>query len=585
MIPQEYIDEILNRIDIVDLISAEISLSKGGVNYIGKCPFHKSSDEKSNGSFTVSRKKRFYHCFGCGAHGSAIQFCIQYKGLGFVDAVDFLATKAGLPPPSMRPNKAQVLENLSEKSQALERAANYYRQQLRISPQTIEFLKSAGISGATAGKFKLGYAPKGWQSLQIAFGANYETVCLDAGLAVKTDKGRVYDRFRERLIYPLIDYKGRVIGLAGQTMTQQRPEYLKTSLKEADVGAADFFGFGQAERQIHIQRSIILVPTCLDVLVLHEYGFHNTVAIARTSSMKDEHFRYLFKKTEKIIFFSPNTRRGRLKAWTMMKHALPYVSGNRSVHFALVPAREEATSLIQKDRGPERIALALKAAIPLSEFFLQQLVSRNEDKTVEGRAALLDDASGFLAKIADPNLKQLMSSAVDDLAHDRLVLLRDVEEHDRWLAEALSRATESLIIVSPWITRLGIERFELCELIRSAVSRGVGVSVYTDVDFNIARKRNSSTGDLFDDGAFGKLTNAGAEVIFVSRIHSKVVICDSQSLAIGSFNWLSAARAGQHRRQEVSVIHATGAIASERQLLLREMLANVVKYPSEIDSI
>jgi DNA primase catalytic core len=585
MIPQEYIDEILNKIDIVDLISAEISLSKGGANYFGTCPFHRSSGEKSNGSFTVSPKKRFYHCFGCGAHGSVIQFCIQYKGLGFVDAVDFLAARAGLPPPSMRPSKAQVLETFSEKSQALERASDYYRQQLRISSQTIEFLKTAGISGITAGKFKLGYAPKGWQSLQAAFGTSYEPTCLDAGLAIKTDKGHVYDRFRERLIYPLIDYKGRVIGLAGQTMRQQRPEYLKTSLKEADVGAADFFGFGQAEKQIHIQRSIILVPTCLDVLVLHEYGFHNTVAVARTSSMKDEHFHYLFKKTEKIICFSPNTRNGRLKAWKMMKHALSHISGNRSVHFALVPAREEATSLVQKDRGPERIELMLKAAIPLSEFFLQQLVARNEGKTVEGRAALLDDASGLLSKIVDPNLKRLMSSAVDDLAHDRLILLRDVEEHDRWLAEALSRAIESIIIVSPWITRQGIERFELCDLIRSAVSRGVSVTVYTDVDFNVARRRNSPTGDLFDDGAFSKLTNAGAEVTFVSRIHSKVVVCDSQSLAIGSFNWLSAARAGQHRRQEVSVIHATGAIASERQLLLRELLANVVKYPDDISPI
>ncbi|GEM_PF-6508511 len=584
MIPQEYIDELIKKIDIVSLIGAELHLSKVGANYSGACPFHKSSSEKSSGSFTVSPKKRFYHCFACGAHGSAIGFCMEYKGLGFVEAVDFLAAKAGMPAPSMTPSKTKVFESISEQSHTLELAAEYYRQQLRNSQKTIDFLKVAKISGVTAKNFKLGYASTDWHSLETVFGKNYETACLDVGLVVKSEKGRVYDRFRDRLIYPLIDYKGRVIGLVGQAMNKQHPEYLKTSIKEAKVGAADFFGFGQAEKQIHIQRSMVLVPSCLDVLVFHEYGFYNTVAAVRTSNMKEEHFGYLFKKTEKITYCFTNTRRGRHKAWILMKHALPHVSGNRTIHFALVPAPEETTSLVQTDRGPERIALALKAAMPLSEFFLQQLIARNEEKTVESRAALLEDASAFLGKITDPNLKLLMSSAVDDLAHDRLVLLRDVEEHDRWLADALSRAAESLIIVSPWITRQGIERFELCELIRSAVSRGVRVSVYTDVDFNVARKRNSSTGDLFDDGAFGKLTNAGAEVTFVSRIHSKVVICDSQSLAIGSFNWLSAARAGQHRRQEVSVIHATGAIASERQLLLREMLANVVKYPSEIGS-
>jgi DNA primase len=583
MIPQEYIKELLDKIDIVNLISSDVSLSKGGANYFGTCPFHKSSGEKSNGSFTVSPRKRFYHCFACNAHGSAIQFCMAYKGLGFVEAVGFLATKAGLPAPSMMPSKAKVVESISEKSQALERAAEYYRQQLRSSLQTIEFLKTAGISGATAGKFKLGYAPKEWHSLEAVFGKDYETTCLDIGLAVKTDKGRVYDRFRERLIYPLIDYKGRVIGLAGQAMNEQRPEYLKASIKEADVGAADFFGFGQAEKQIHIKRSMILVPSCLDVLVFHEYGFPNTVAVARKSNMKEEHFGYLFKKTDKITYCFANTRHGRLKAWTMMRHALSHVSGNRTVHFALVPSGEEATSLVQNDRGPERIALALKAAIPLSEFFIQQLIARNEEKTVEGRAALLEDATAFLTKIADPNLKQLMSSAVDDLAHDRLVLLRDVEEHDRWLADSLSRVTESLVIVSPWITRQGIERFDLCELIRQAVSRGASVSIYTDVEFNVGRRKNSPTGDLFDDGSFARLTNAGAQVTFVSRVHSKVVVCDSHSLAVGSFNWLSASRAGRHRRQEISLIHATGAIASERRSLLRELLANVVKYPSDIE--
>jgi DNA primase len=200
MIPQEYIQELIGNIDIVDFINAEIGLLKGrGGNYLGKCPFHKANDAKSSDSFTVSRKKRFFHCFGCRAHGSVIQFCIQYKSLGFVEAVDFLADKAGMPAPSMIPSKAQVLEILSEKSRALELASEYYRRQLRSSPPTIDFLKAAGISGSTAKKFKLGYAPKGWDSLKAVFGENYEEVCLGVDLAVKKDKGHLYDRFRERL--------------------------------------------------------------------------------------------------------------------------------------------------------------------------------------------------------------------------------------------------------------------------------------------------------------------------------------------------------------------------------------------------
>jgi DNA primase len=579
MIPQEYLKELLAKTNILCIISAEIDITRHGANYFGVCPFHRASKAPSSKTFSVAPEKNFFHCFSCGAHGSAIQFCMQFKGIKFLEAVEFLAKKAGLPPPSLPPTYAEAAKRISEISNIFLKATQYYQLQLRGSTSTIELLKAAGISGTTAAKFKVGYAPDDWSGLKKAYDVQYEAECIDVGLTVKSKNGRVYDRFRDRLIFPLTDYKGNIVGMAGTSLKGAHPEHLNSRKNEAGGGAADFFGFDQAEKQIHIQRSVILAPTCFDVLVLHEYGVLNSVAIVQSSTTREEHLEYLFRKSEQIIVCCSNTSLGRRKAWNVLKHALPQISGARTVHFVLVPAEETASSLIQQDRGKERFTLLIKAALPLSEFFLQEIASRNDNPTIEGRSALLDEAEKLLKRMVDPHLKSLLAEAVDDMARDRHVLLHSTEEHDHWLAERLSDVTDSMLIISPWITRQGIERFNLCQQIRSAVNRGASVSIYTDVDFNLARKKNSPTGDLFDDGAFAELSKAGAHIIFVKRIHSKVVVADTNYIAIGSFNWLSAARAGQHKRQEISVVQQAGGIAAKRQALLLKLLAEVVEYP------
>lgn len=230
--------------------------------------------------------------------------------------------------------------------------------------------------------------------------------------------------------------------------------------------------------------------------------------------------------------FGPSSRRASVqkkRAWTMLTRALPHVSGERTLHFALMPAEDDARTLVQNDRGEQRFRLLLNAAVPLSEFFLQLLAERNRDTSVEGRAALLQEATTLLAGVSDPSLRLLLGQAVEDLARDRLVMLKTTEQHDEWLRHALCIVVDSLIIVSPWITLQGITRTDLGAQIRTAVQRGVGVTIFTDIDFNLARRKNSPHGDLLADGAFDQLTGAGglscSSNKFIARLSSVTTRC------------------------------------------------------------
>lgn len=581
MIPQPYIEDLLSKVDIVSLIGAHVKLAKAGKNYVGQCPFHQLSEEKC---FTVTREKNFYHCFGCGAHGSAINFLIKHRGVGFTEAVDILAAQFGGEPPPTPGHQAKVTARANALSATLRQALDYYKAALRTADSAIALLKGKGISGRTAKKYEIGFAPDSWENLKLIFGPDYEKSCAEAGLtAVASKDDRVYDRLRNRIIFPTLDSQGRVLGLTGLAL-KEKPgvaEYLRTTRTKKKTGKntpdpydhrASLFGLSQANGSMHVQQFVIVVQDCLDVLRLHESGVANVVSAAETGKLKTEHVERIFRRTPHIICCFPATKRGNNRAWQAMKAVLPALTDKVQVSFAMLPDEQGPADILQMDEGKELFQLMLKSAVPLSEFLLQGLLSKNNLDGIEQRAKLLSAADELFTTITQaPNTKMLLEQKLQELLSDQLELLDSVDEHDAWLRSAIETAHKEIIIVSPWITDAGVRRFDLLYSLTAAARRGVQVLIYADIEFRQERNRRIATGELHGDGAEAALKATGAELRFVNRIHSKLVIIDQAALCIGSFNWLSAAKAGPYQRHEVSVVHGKGNIAKRKAELLENL--------------
>lgn len=575
MIPASYIEALLASVDLVELISKTVALRKTGSNFSGICPFHKAD----KGSFTVAPAKGFYHCFSCGAHGNAIGFLMESNGMSFPEAVEFLSEVLGWPLPENSPARLNEKIKHAVISDSLDVALRYYKQSLKESPEAIAFLKDRGISGKTAAKFWLGFAPNGWQNLEAVFGGDYgSNNVLNSGLVVKNDHGRVYDRYRNRLMLPFFDYKGRTVGFIGRAISSAEPTFLLPAKDDSVKSRLDIFGLNQARAAIRTLGSAIVAQGCMDVVALHEQGFCNVISIARTRAVSSEHISAIFRHTSLILFCFDATAAGNRKAWRAMEAALPVITDKKSIRFVMLREGQSPSSAVALGEGRSDFGLWIKSAIPLSEFLLQTLTERHDAMSVEGRAALMGEATSILDKIQAPFVKQFIQKRLDALCRDDLELLGSTEEHDAFLVQSLSTAICDLVIVSPWISRQGIERFDLCRKIAEARQRGVSITIYTDLELNQDRAINSPYGDLIADGSLAALTAAGARVEFVRRIHSKMLIVDTTLMCIGSFNWLSAARAGKYRRHEVSIVYRHGGIANQKAEILEKLEARKASY-------
>lgn len=577
MIPASYIESLLASVDIVELIGQTVPLRKTGSNYFGVCPFHRSD----KGSFTVAPAKGFYHCFGCGAHGSAISFLIEHNGMSFLEAVEFLTDMLGWPPLDPNPARNTAKHQRERNSDALDVALRFYKQKLKESPEAIEFLKSRGISGKTAAKFWLGFAPNAWQNLEATFGNDYKSEnVLKSGLVIQTDQGRLYDRYRDRLILPFFDNKGRAVGFIGRSIGSAEPAFLLPPKDDAVRSRLEIFGLNQARAAIRKSGSAVVAQGCMDVLALHERGFDNSISIARSRTVTSDHISVIFRSTSLILFCFDATTDGNRQAWRAMEAALPVLTDKKSIRFVMLPEGQSPSSIVSRGEDLSEFGLLLKSAIPLSEYLLQTLTQRHDIRSVEGRAALMRDATDLLEKIQAPFVKQFIQERLDALCQDDLELLGSTEEHDSCLENALSTAVCDLVIVSPWISRQGIERFELCRKVSEAHQRGVSITIYTDIELNQDRANFSPSGDLITDGSYAALTAAGARIEFVSKIHSKILVADESMMCIGSFNWLSAARAGKYKRHEVSIVYRHGGIVTKKAALLEKLEARKTCYPA-----
>lgn len=407
MIPSSFIQELLNRVDVVEVIGRYVKLKKAGSNFSGLCPFH---NEKSP-SFTVSPTKQFYHCFGCGAHGTAIGFLIEYCGLSFPDAVGDLAQSAGMTVPQdenrIAPQERnQKLAAGAALTETLVRAMDYYRQQLRASQRAIEYLKKRGLTGEVAARFGLGYAPEGWQNLDEAF-AGYEGAPLvEAGLVIDREESgharKRYDRFRDRVMFPIRNTKGQVIGFGGRVIDEGEPKYLNSPETPVFQKGHELYGLFEARAAIRDAGYAIVVEGYMDVVALTQLGVPHVVATLGTACTA-AHVQKLTRQTDRIIFSFDGDAAGRKAASRAFEASLPFAADNKSFAFLFLPTEHDPDSFI-REFGRELFLKEVENAVPLSAFLLREASLGNDLGTAEGRAHVL-----FCAK---PLLQALPSGAL-----------------------------------------------------------------------------------------------------------------------------------------------------------------------------
>ena len=400
MIPQSFIQDLLHRVDIVDVVDRHVKLKRAGANYVACCPFH---SEKSP-SFTVSQTKQFYHCFGCGAHGTAISFLMEHTGLGFIDAVKELAQMTGMTVPEVRSdNDSQRREDVEELHEALATAARHFRSQLRDAPNAIDYLKRRGLSGEIAKAYGIGYAPDGWQNLEKAFPDYSAPVLLTAGLVKQNDEGRRYDVFRNRIMFPIIDVRGHVIGFGGRVLDSGEPKYLNSPETPVFEKGRELYGLFQARRAIRDVGRVIVVEGYMDVVALAQHGVEYAVATLGTATTP-QHVQKLLRQTDEIVYCFDGDNAGRRAAWRALENSLAQLQDGKQLRFLFLPQGEDPDSYVRA-QGREAFEKTISRSVPLSQFFIDELGSRSDMASAEGRAAFLHAAEPLLKQIPPNNFR------------------------------------------------------------------------------------------------------------------------------------------------------------------------------------
>ena len=409
MIPQSFIQDLLNRVDIVDVVGRYVQLKKGGANFMGLCPFH---NEKSP-SFTVSPTKQFYHCFGCGAHGTAIGFLIEYSGLGFVEAVKDLAQNVGMVvpdnedkiPPAQR---AEYQAKSLALSEAMTQSCDFYRHQLRGSERAKNYLKGRGLTGEIAARFGLGYAPDGWDALRTVF-PDYELEALvEAGLVIdKSEEAgsnrKRYDRFRDRVMFPIRNVKGQVIAFGGRILDAGEPKYLNSPETPLFQKGSELYGLFEARQAIREAGYVLVTEGYMDVVALAQLGFPQAVATLGTACTPI-HVQKLLRQTDTVIFSFDGDSAGRRAARRALDASLPHANDNKVIRFLFLPTEHDPDSYI-RELGAEAFEQQINDAMPLSQFLLREVTGEQDLKTPEGRARAQFDAKPLLQSMPPSSLR------------------------------------------------------------------------------------------------------------------------------------------------------------------------------------
>lgn len=467
MIPQSFIQDLLGRVDIVEVVDRHVKLKRGGANYSACCPFH---TEKSP-SFTVSPTKQFYHCFGCGAHGTAIGFLMEYSGMGFVDAVKDLAQSVGMQvPEEVRSEHAQRrAEEGPDLYGVLLQAAQFYRNQLKEAPQAIEYLKRRGLSGEIAKQFGIGYAPDGWQGLASVFPDYNAKALVTAGLVIEGDGGKRYDRFRNRIMFPIVNERANVIGFGGRVLDGGEPKYLNSPETPVFEKGRELYGLFQGRKAIREAGKVLVVEGYMDVIGLAQYGVGFAVAALGTAATS-VHIQKLLRLTDDVVFCFDGDEAGRRAAWRALENSLSQTADGKTISFLFLPDGEDPDTYVRKCAEND-----VWESVPLSDFLINELKSRVDLSSTEGRAKLMQQAKPLVKQIAAPMLSLLIRKELAQLVG---VLQQELDanfEIKSQLAPAPARrtapATQSilrtvleLLIVEPRFAAL-IKRSDLGEAV------------------------------------------------------------------------------------------------------------------------
>jgi DNA primase len=437
VIPESFKQDLLNRIDVVEVVSRYVRLKKGGANFQGLCPFH---NEKSP-SFTVSPAKQFYHCFGCGAHGNAIGFLMSYGGMGYVDAVKDLASMAGMQVPEMQsrsPEQARRETERKEQETSLvavtETAMEFYRAELKKAPQAIEYLKGRGLTGEIAARFRIGYAPDDWQNLRAAF-PDYEHASLvEAGLVIASE-GKRYDRFRGRIMFPILNARGAVIGFGGRVLGDGEPKYLNSPETPLFEKGREVYGLVQARDAMRAAGRVLVVEGYMDVVALAQFGIGYAVATLGTATTP-VHVSKLLRLTDELVFAFDGDRAGRKAAWRALEVSLPLASDTKPIRFLFLPAEHDPDSYV-REHGKDAFEQLVREAPTLSEFLIAELRAEHDLGKPEGRAGFLTGAKAHLDKLSAPALRMQLVREFATLAR---VSVEDVEQIAGTASQAAARA-------------------------------------------------------------------------------------------------------------------------------------------------
>ncbi len=432
MIPESFVQDLLARIDVVDVVGRYVQLRKGGANLLGLCPFH---NEKSP-SFTVSPTKQFYHCFGCGAHGSAITFLIEHTGASFPEAVRSLAANAGMtvPEESRSPRQRAAdkarKDETSRQQQILDMAQAHYVRELKGARSAVHYLKQRGLSGETAARFGLGWAGADRRGLASVFPQYEDPLLVESGLVIEAEDGRRYDRFRERIMFPIRNQRGNLIGFGGRIIGKGEPKYLNSPETPLFSKGHELYGLWEARAGIRTEGYVLVVEGYMDVVGLAQHGLNNAVATLGTATTPS-HIQKLLRASNKIIFSFDGDKAGRRAAWRALNTCLPLVRDDVSMRFLFLPSEHDPDSYI-REYGQEAFKATVAEAVPLSRFMLDELASRHAMHEAEGRAACVHEAKPLLASLPEGTLRVQI-----EREFAKLVLLTP-EELGQMLAEVVA---------------------------------------------------------------------------------------------------------------------------------------------------
>jgi DNA primase len=428
-IPQSFIQELLARVDVVEVVGRYVQLKKGGANFMGLCPFH---GEKTP-SFTVSPAKQFYHCFGCGKNGNAIGFLMDYAGMNFVEAVKDLAGRYGLQvpeddlSPTDRAKAAEQRQKQQTLNDVLEKAGAAYRKHLKGSPQAVAYLKGRGVSGEVARQFGLGYSPEGWRTLAGVFPDYDDPLLAESGLVIVNEEDdKRYDRFRDRVMFPIRNVKGECIGFGGRVLGEGTPKYLNSPETPVFSKGRELYGLWEARNALREQGYVLVTEGYMDVIGLAQLGFPNAVATLGTACTTD-HVQKLFRFTDSVVFSFDGDAAGRRAARKALDGALPYATDVRTVKFLFLPPEHDPDSYI-REHGRDAFARYVSDAMPLSRFLIEASREGCDLNNAEGRAHLAANAKPLWNQLPDGALKRQLLAEIAEL-----VQLSARELEDVWL--------------------------------------------------------------------------------------------------------------------------------------------------------